>query len=47
MKFFQVFVLESSWLFVDKLLVVFGVVFYAQDFNCLDSFQLRVSVHTY
>ena len=47
MRFFQAFVLESSWLFVDKLLVVFGVVFYAQDFNCLDSFQLRVSVHTY
>jgi len=34
-------------LFVDKLLVVFSVVFYTQDFNCFASSKLRVSTHAY
>jgi len=34
-------------LFVDKLLVVFGVVFYTQDFNRFVSSKLRVSTHAY
>ena len=44
-RFFLVFVLGSSVLFVDKLLIVFSVVFYTQDFNCFDLFQLRVFTH--
>ena len=47
MKFFLVFVLESSELFVDKLLVFLSAVFYAQDFNCFVSSKLRVSTHAY
>ncbi len=35
MKFFLVFVLESSEFFVNNMLVFFGVIFYAQDFNHL------------
>jgi len=34
-------------LFVDKLLVVFGAVFYTQDFNRFVSSKLRVSTHAY
>ena len=47
MKFFLVFVLESSELFVDKLLVFFSAVFYTQDFNRFVSSKLRVSTHAY
>ena len=47
MKFFLVFVLESSELFVGKLLVVFSAVFYTQDFNRFVSSKLRVSTHAY
>ena len=46
-KFFQVFVLESSEFFVNNMLVFLGTLFYAQDFNGLISFKLRVSVHAY
>ena len=35
MKFFLVFVLESSEFFVNNLLVFLGFIFYAQDFNHL------------
>ena len=46
-KFFQAFVLESSEFFVNKVLVFFSTIFYAQDFNGLFWFKLRVSVHAY
>ena len=35
MKFFLVFVLESSEFFVNNMLVFFGIIFYTQDFNHL------------
>ena len=47
MKFFQVSVLESSEFFVNNVLVFLGTFFYAQDFNGLIWFKLRVSVHAY
>jgi len=34
-------------LFVDKLLVIFSIIFYTQDFNRFALFQLRVSTHAY
>lgn len=47
MKFFLVFVLESSEFFVNNVLVFLGIIFYAQDFNHLVRFKLRVSAHAY
>jgi len=46
-KSFLVFVLVSSWLPVNKMLVFFGVIFYTQVVNCLGQFVLSVFVHTY